>query len=88
MQRFLSPVCLVLCLALLVTGFAVLATDPPEPNIQLHSARVHGDEAYEEVLERDLRKRIWFRRALIGALFVAALAAGVAGFAALGDSRR
>ena len=27
MQRFLSPICLVLCLALLVTAFALLATD-------------------------------------------------------------
>lgn len=88
MQRFLSPLCLVLCLALLVTAFAVLATDAPEPNVQLHAARVEGDEAYEEVLEEDLQRRVWLRRGLIAALFLAALASGVAGFRAIGGSRR
>jgi hypothetical protein len=88
MQRFLSPVCLVLCLALLVTAFAMLSTDPPEPTIQLHGARARGDEAYEKVLERDLEKQIWLRRGLIGALFLAAIASGAAGFYCIGDSRR
>ena len=88
MLRFLSPVCLVLSLALLVTAFALLSTDAPEPNIQLHGARVRGDEAQQEVLERDLERRIWVRRGLIGTLFVAAVASGVAGFCAVGGSRR
>ncbi len=87
MQRFLSPACLILCLALLVTAFALLATDAPEPNMQLHGARVRGDEAYQEVLERDLQQRIWVRRGVIGALFVAALASGVAGFSSVAGSR-
>ena len=42
MQRLLAPTCLVLCLALLVTAFAVLATDAPEPNVQLHGAIASG----------------------------------------------
>ncbi|MFO7901815.1 MAG: hypothetical protein R6U98_04080 [Pirellulaceae bacterium] len=88
MQRFLSPLCLVLCLALLVTAFAVLATDAPEPNVQLHAARVEGDEAYEEVLEEELRHRAWLRQGLIATLFLAAVASGVAGFYTLGGSRR
>ncbi len=50
MQRFLSPICLILCLAMLVTAFALLATDAPEPNVQLHRARVTGDEAYRRGL--------------------------------------
>jgi hypothetical protein len=88
MQRFLAPLCLILCLALLVTGFALLATDAPEPNIQLHRARAAGDEAYQEVLERELQRRIWIRRGVIGALFVGAFALGVGAFCSIGDSRR
>ncbi|MFW6170611.1 MAG: hypothetical protein ACODAD_08985 [Planctomycetota bacterium] len=88
MQNFLSPLCLVLCLALLVTAFAVLATDAPEPSVQLHAARVEGDEAYEEVLEENLQHRIWLRRGLIAVLFFAAVASGVAGFYTIGGSRR
>lgn len=87
MQRLLSPVCLLLCLALLVTAFALLSTDAPEPDMQLHSARVQGDEAFEEVLERKLEQEIWLRRGLIGALFVAAFAAGMAGFCAMSGPR-
>ncbi len=89
MYHFLvAPFCLVLCLALLVTAFALLAVDAPEPNIQLHEARVTGNEAFEEVLERDLQQRIWVRRGVIGALFVAAFALGVGGFCSIGSSRR
>ena len=84
MPRLLSPICLILCLALLVMAFALLATDAPEPNVQLHGARARGDEAFEQVLERDLQRRIWFRRAVIGSLFAAAIVSGVAGFRALG----
>ncbi len=88
MQRFLSPICLFLCLALLVTAFALLAIDPPEPNVQLHRARVQGDDAYREVLERDLAKRIWLRRALVGTLFVATLALGIGAFLSVTGSDR
>ena len=87
MQRFLSPVFLVLCLALLVTAFAILATDPPQPNVQLHAARTRGDDAYEEVLERDLQRRVWLRRGLVTALFLSALASGIAGFYVIGGSQ-
>jgi uncharacterized protein (UPF0254 family) len=88
MQRFLAPICLILCLAMLVTGFALLATDPPEPNVQLHRARATRDEAYEEVLERELQRRIWMRRGVIGGLFVGAFALGVGAFCSIGDARR
>jgi|MudIll2142460700_1097286.scaffolds.fasta_scaffold1437587_1 uncharacterized protein (UPF0254 family) len=88
MHRFLAPVCLVLCLALLVTAFALLAIDAPEPNVALHQARTLGDEAMTEVLERDLARRIWLRRALIGALFVGAAGLGVGAFLTVSGSDR
>ncbi len=88
MQRLLSPLCLVLCLALLVTAFALLATDSPEPSVQLHRATVEGDKAYQEVLERDLQRQIWVRRGMIGALFVGAFALGVGAFYSLGEPHR
>ncbi len=88
MQRFLAPACLVLCLALLVTAFALLATDAPEPNVALHRARVMGDEAMREVLEHELLWRIWLRRALLGALFAGAAGLGVAAFLTVGGSER
>ena len=80
MDRFLAPLCLVLCLALLVTAFALLSIDSPEPNVQLHRATAAGDDARREVLERDLARRVWLRRALVATLFAAALALGVGAY--------
>ncbi len=80
MQRIIAPVCLVLCLALLVTGFALLAIDPPQVNMQLHRARLAGGTKYRDILEADLQRRIWMRRALIAGLFVAAAALGAMAF--------
>ena len=80
MDRFLAPLCLVLCLALLVTAFALLSIDSPEPNVQLHRATAAGDDARREVLERDLARRVWLRRALVATLFAAALALGIGAY--------
>ena len=88
MQRFLPPLCLVLCLALLVTAFALLATEGPEPNVALHRCVRDGRRGFREVLERDLTRRIWLRRALIGALFAGAAALGVGAFLTVGGSDR
>ena len=88
MHRFVSPLCLVLCLATLVTAFALLSMDAPEPNVQLHKARVMGEEAMRDALEADLQFRIWLRRGLFGALFVAAAARGVSAFLTVAGSDR
>lgn len=88
MQRILSPIFLIMCLALLVTAFALLAIDAPEPNIHLHGARARGDEAHEQLLERDLQQQIWLRRGVIAGLFVAAFVSGIAGFSSIGGSRQ
>jgi ABC-type maltose transport system permease subunit len=80
MKRLVAPVCLVMCLALLITAFAMLSMEAPQASIALHRARVTGDEQYRDVLEADLAYRIWLRRGLIVALFVAAGALGVSAF--------
>ena len=80
MKRLVAPFCLVMCLALLITAFAMLSMESPQASIALHRARVTGDEQYRDALEADLEYRIWLRRGLIVALFVAAGALGVSAF--------
>jgi hypothetical protein len=80
MKRLIPPLCLVLCRGLLITAFSLLSMDAPEPDVRLHRARVSGNEAYRQALEEDLQSRIWLRRGLIGALFVAALALAACAF--------
>ena len=69
MQQLISPLCLLLALALLIAGFAIWAVEPPQPSMELHRARVTGDEAYSEVLEEQLKKQRWSRKALLIGLF-------------------
>ena len=69
MQKLLPPICMFLALAMLVAGFAVLAFGSPEASVELHAARAGGDEAFRDVLERDLTGRRSSRRVLIGLLF-------------------
>jgi hypothetical protein len=69
MQQLISPFCLLLALAMLIAGFAIWAVEPPQPNMELHRARVSGDEAYSEVLEEQLKKQRWSRNALLMGLF-------------------
>jgi len=58
-----------LALALLIAGFAVWAVEPPQPNMELHRARVTGDEAYSEVLEAQLAGKRRSRWILLAGLF-------------------
>lgn len=69
MKQLISPLCLLLALALLIAGFAIWSVEPPQPNMELHRARVTGDEAYSEVLEEQLARRRWTRQLLLIGLF-------------------
>ena len=69
MQQLISPLCLLLALALLIAGFAIWAVEPPQPSMELHRARVTGDEAYSDVLEDQLEGQRWSRKALLVGLF-------------------
>lgn len=77
-----------LALAAFIGGFAMLAVPPPEPGMELHRARVEGDEDYqkllEERLERDRARRTW----TIVALFASGVLLTAAGFMTLNASAR
>ena len=69
MDKLLPPLCLVLALAMLIAGFAVLGYGSPEAGVELHSARAGGDEAFSDALEQDLVSRQLGHNLLIGLLF-------------------
>ena len=89
MIRLLSPLCLFLALAMLIAGFALWAVEAPEAGIDLHRARVVGDDDHAEALEAKLRQRQMARRALLFCLFGGSAAMTLAAFATLrgGDPR-
>jgi hypothetical protein len=69
MHRFLPPLCLLLALVLLITGFAMLAVEPPQASVELHAARVSGDDQYRDLLESQLTKRRFARKVLLACVF-------------------
>ena len=83
MIRFLSPLCLLLAILMLIAGFALWAVDAPEASIELHRARAAGDDDYSEVMENKLHGRRSARKALLFCLFGGSLAMTLAAFATL-----
>lgn len=83
MKNIVPPLCLVLCLLLLIAAFAVLAIESPQPGIELHRARVEDDEQYRDVLQRELDRRRLRRKLLIGSLFGLAVIAAAGAFSAM-----
>jgi hypothetical protein len=55
---------------MLIAAFAMLAVDAPADPLELHAARVTGDDAYREVLEAGVARRQFARTTLIVVLFV------------------
>ena len=84
MTRFLSPLCLLLALAMLIAGFALWSVERPKEGVELHRARVVGDEEYTDALERKLQQRRTARTALLFCLFGGSAAMTLAAFATLG----
>jgi hypothetical protein len=54
---------------MLIAAFAMSAVEAPADPIELHAARVTGDDAYREVLEAGVARRRLARMTLIVALF-------------------
>jgi len=80
MRQVFPPLCLFLALAMIVAGFALWVTDPPEPDVEMHRAGARGDEQLREVMEDQLRNRRRQRKTLIVCLFLAGGVLLVTGF--------
>lgn len=80
MNAVIPPICLVLSLLLFIAGFAVLATEQPQPSAELHRARVEADEQYRDALEEQLDRRRRQRWLLIVCLFGLAVIMAVVAF--------
>ena len=87
MNRFLSPLCLLLAIAMLIAGFTLWSVEAPEAGIELHRARVVGDDDFTEVMEAKLQQRRSARLALLFCLFGGSVAMTLAAFATLGRSQ-
>lgn len=85
-SSFISVICLVLSIMMLVAGFAVLAVEPAGASTTLHQARVAGDDRTREAFETQQQVRVWQRRALIGGLFAGSGMLIVLAFLTLGNS--
>ena len=79
-QKYLPPLCLFCALVLVISGFSLESSGGPEADMELHRARLTGQEAYQERLEKELEQRRWSRTALIYALYGCALLFTVAAF--------
>lgn len=80
------PICLMLALALAITGFSMLAFGGPEDSISLHQARASGDELTTSVLEKDLHQRQTSRVVLIVSTFVGSGVMTLVAFFSMGES--
>ncbi len=70
MKNVIPPLCLLLALASLIAAFAIFSVEPPQASLELHEARVEGDEQYQDVLEEQLLRRQRRRKFLVTSLFI------------------
>ena len=80
MNRVLPPLCLILALAMLISGFAMLAFGAPEASVEYHRALTAGDEDQADVFKVNLVRRQFARRVLLGSLFGGSVVLVVAAF--------
>ena len=82
-QSIFPPVCLLLAIAMAVVGFSMLAFGGPEASLDLHQARVSGDELAQSTLEADLEQRQTKRITMIVLLFVGSGAMTIVAFSSM-----
>ncbi|MCA9140611.1 MAG: hypothetical protein KDB00_27755 [Planctomycetales bacterium] len=85
-KSIFPPVCLLLAVALAITGFAMLAFGGPEDSLSLHAARASGDELTTSVLEQDLQHRQTNRIVLIVSIFAGSGLMVLVAFLSMGGS--
>ena len=86
LKSIFPPLCLMLALALAITGFSMLAFGGPEESVSLHAARATGDELTTSVLEDDLSTRQTRRVVLITLIFVGSGVMTLVAFVSMGES--
>ena len=69
-RSIFPPICLLMAIAMAVVGFSMLAFGGPDASLNLHEARVSGDELTTTTLEADLKRRQTQRVTTIVLLFV------------------
>jgi len=79
-NNVIAPALLVLAVLLLFIAAAMISKGPPQPGMELHRARIEGDEDYTKLLERRYERRCLMHRALIAGLITGALLLGLSAF--------
>jgi hypothetical protein len=87
MQKLFPPLFLFLALAGLIGGFTLVIVPAPEPGMNLHRARVRGDDQLVGALENELERRRRLRTGAIVILFAASGLCVVAAFASMPTTR-
>lgn len=88
MRKIVPPICLFLSLVSVICGFVLLARGGPEVNMELHRARIAGEEQHRQLLEERLGHRQLFHKLLIGGCFISAALFTVGAFAAMSPSQK
>ena len=88
MKSILPPICLLLALALAITGFAVIAFGSPEETVSLYQARADGDERATTTLEDDLQHRQTSQTLMIAGLFVSSAVMTVTAFTSMSGPKK
>ena len=88
MHKIMPPICLFLSLVCVICAFVLLATGKPEVNMELHRARIDGEEQYRQLLEDRLEQRQLSHKLLIGGCFVSAALFTVGAFVAMSPPRK
>jgi hypothetical protein len=83
MQQIAPPLCFLLAIAMVVTGFSLLAIGLPEASVALHNARASGDDAFTEQLESDLRQQRLVHGSLITLALMGSVLLVLVGFRAM-----
>ena len=86
MKQLLSPLCLLLALAMLIAGFALWSVEAPETSVELSRARAGGNDPYGDVLEAQLRRRQLGRQVFVTGLFAGCGLMTVLAFLVMGPS--
>ena len=87
MHKIMPPICLFLSLVSVICGFVLLARGEPEVNMELHRARIEGEEQHRQLLEERLGRRQLSHKLLIGGCFVSAALFTVGAFTAMSPSQ-